>query len=165
MRKKDKNIIEVPNRLKDKAGTDNGRDVTLAIKEAQMFMTNNDIDFKPMARRHLKEIDADFAVLQQAENDKEKKEALSRIIENIMQIKAHGGMFHYKIMSDIANVVLNFLETAKEFNAELYQIIEAHNNSIRIIISRNIKSDGGIQGKAIIEELQKATERYNRKYK
>lgn len=162
--KKKSNLIEVPNVLKDKAG-EGGEMPIMAIKEAQMFITSNDIDFKPMASRHLKEIDADFKSFQETEDKKGKDEYLKKIIENIMQIKAHGGMFHYQIMSDIANVVLHFLEGITEYHAELYQIIEAHNNSIRIVIKRNIKGDGGMQGQAIIEELQKVTKRYQKKYR
>jgi len=162
--KKNDHIINVPNPLKEKAGEDNGKSPMIAIKEAQLFMTNNDIDFKPMARRHLKEIETYFEKLKETKDDDEKNEFLNKIIENIMQIKAHGGMFHYQIMSDIANVVLHFLDNDIDFNQDLYQIIEAHNNSIRIIIKRDIKGDGGIPGKAIIDELTMVTKRYHKKY-
>lgn len=160
----DKNIIQVPNKLKERAG-DGGELPTLALKEAQMFMANNDIDFKPMATSHLKEIDTHFVVLKEAKTKAEKEFAMAKIIENIMQIKAHGGMFHYQIMSDIANIVLQLLEVTTDYNAALYQIIEAHNNSIRIIIKRNISGDGGMQGKEITDELNKAIKRYQTKYK
>jgi len=163
MSDKDKYIIEVPNQLKEKAGEGKNPSM-LAIKEAEMFIKNNDIDFKPMARRHLKLIDADFAKLKESTNEEEKKELYASIIDNIMQIKAHGGMFHYQIMSDIANVVLNFLDTTDVMNEDMFQIIEAHNNSIRIIIKRNIKGDGGVPGKEIIDELTKATKRYHKKH-
>ena len=163
MTDKKNKMIQVPNVLKDKAG-EGGEAPIMAIKEAQMFMTNNEIDFKPMAARHLKQIDADFKSFQNADDKKEKDDYLKKIIENIMQIKAHGGMFHYQIMSNIANVVLHFLDSITEYHPELYQIIEAHNNSIRIVIKRNIKGDGGMQGQAIMEELQNVTKRYQKKY-
>ena len=148
--------------LKEKAG-DGGIPKHL-LDDAQYHIRDNDIDFRPMATKHLKIIDDNFQIMKSSTDDSKKQENFKVIVENIMQIKAHGGMFNYDVMSQIAAITLHILENAKEINEDLFQLIEVHNNSIKLVIARNIKGNGGEQGQAIVNELEKATLRYSKKY-
>lgn len=148
--------------LKEKAG--NGGIPKHLLDDAHSHMCENDIDFRSMATKHLEIIDEQLKKLNTFKDEHEQQVAFETIIENIMQIKAHGGMFNYEVMSQIAGIALSFLEDAKEINEDLLKLIEAHNNSIRLVIARNIKGDGGEQGQAIVSELQKAVTRYSKKH-
>lgn len=155
-------IINPPNILKEKIG--NGGLPQQLIERAQEFINENDIDYSPFATENIETIENALTKLKQEENIAQKKKLLDKIIENIMHIKAHGGMFGYSIMSEISGSALTFLEATDSFNKDLYQIIEAHNHSITLIIKHSLKGNGGDQGQSLLKEFQSVTTRYQKKY-
>lgn len=158
----DAEFITPPNVLKEKAG-DGGIPLRL-IENAQAFIKNNDIDYSPYASDLIDEIQKLLKELKETDNRRTQKHILQFIIENIMHIKAHGGMFGYNIMTTIAGKTLTFLDDDKKINEDLFNIIEAHNISIKLIISHKNKGDGGAEGKALVTELDQAINRYLKKY-
>mgnify|MGYP006254017445 FL=1 len=64
----------------------------------------------------------------------------------------------------ISDVALNFIETSAHANEDLYKIIEAHNNSLSLIIKNELKGTGGDIGPQLVSELQQAISRYQKKY-
>ena len=159
---KDAEFINPPNTLKQKAG--NGGIPIQLIEQGETFIHENDIDFVPFARDHLKEIKNHLAELKKAKNDKARKKALDPIVQNIMLIKAHGGMFNYHVMSAVADVALKFLDGVEKYNEDLYQIIEAHNNSINVVIQAQMKGAVSTKSAALVDELREATQRFQKKY-
>ena len=134
-------ILDLPNHLKEKAGEGGISDHFL--EKAEGFIRDNDIDFAPFALQHLTIIDDTLKELKEETKHKKQKKLLSTIIENIMHIKAHGGMFSYSIMSKISGLTLTFLDDIEHINEELFEIIEAHSNSSYLIINNKITGDGG----------------------
>ena len=82
----------------------------------------------------------------------------------IMEIKASGGMFKFMLLSEIAAVMLNFLETIQGINDDAMNIIEAHQNALKIIVANKLTGSGGREGKAISMDLYAACNRYYDKY-
>lgn len=155
-------IFEPPNVLKQKAGS--GGIAEHFIEKAEGFIRNNDIDFIPFAEEHIEKIESAFESLIISTTPGKQKTFLDEIVENIMLIKAHGGMFKYGVMSRISGVTLSFLEDAEVINDDMFQIIAAHNNTIKLIIKHDIKGDGGAHGSALLDELRKAIGRHAKKY-
>lgn len=155
-------IIDPPNHLKEKAGS--GGIPKHCIEKAESFLQDNDIDFLPFAHQHLKDIENSLKKLKETQNPEKQKHHLSTIIEDIMHIKAHGGMFKCGIMSKISAITLTFLEDVEDIHEDIFQIINAHNDSIKLITKLGIKDDGGTQGTALIKELTNATLRYQKKH-
>ena len=52
-------------------------------------------------------------------------------------------MFHYELVSMIADVLLDFLETVQTINPDVLEIIKAHNEIILMALSRRMKGNGG----------------------
>lgn len=150
------------NYLKEKAG-DGGIPQHL-IESAQTFIRDNTIEYAPYASDHITEIEQSLKELKNENDSKKQKEWMQKIIQHIMHIKAHGGMFDYDIMSDIASKTLTFLEDVEQINEDLFDIIEAHNVSIKLIINHNNKGNGGTEGKALDDEMKRVIGRYTKKY-
>ena len=81
-----------------------------------------------------------------------------------MNLKANGGMFRYHLISEIADICLNFVESIETINNDAYDVIQAHANTINIIIANKMLGHGGKEGKALIKELEKACHRYMSKH-
>lgn len=147
-------FITPPNHLKNKVGH-GGIDKSL-IDKAQKAIDECEIDISDMTRELIKEIGTHIENYS-AENQNETRE---KLIEPIMQLKANGGMFQYHLLSDVANIALQFLEAIDELNTDGLAVIKAHERSLDGIVSNNLKGYGGKEGDALISELDKACRRY-----
>ncbi|MCK5284079.1 MAG: hypothetical protein KAJ86_00685 [Alphaproteobacteria bacterium] len=154
-------FINPPNTLKIKVGTGGLNDAT--IKRSQSYINDVKVDFAPYAKQYLEELEKQSALLQKgAQNNAELKE---KIIAPIMQLKAHGGMFKYQLLSDVADIALQFLEAINEINDDASNILNAHKNTMKIIVKNNLTGNGGSEGGKLIRELDKACKRYFLKHK
>ena len=81
-----------------------------------------------------------------------------------MHLKANGGMFQYHLISDIADICLQFLEAIEEYNDEAIEIIKAHEQTIQIILDNKLKGNGGKEGYELVKELHQACSRYFKKH-
>lgn len=151
-------FITPPNKLKAKVG--GGGIAPERIKQAQSFINNNSVDFIPHAKTFL-DLVTEFAV--EAKNSRENFDR-NKLADPIMQLKANGGMFKYALISQVADICLRFVEAINEMNDDAYQVIQAHVNTISIIINNKMTGHGGKEGTALIKELEKACFRYIEKH-
>ncbi len=155
-------FINPPNQLKMKVG--GGGIPQERLERAQIVMDDFDMDFRPIARKLA-------ANLSKATEDAIKKIDQKQTFEKdemvfpIMQLKANGGMFKYRLLTDVADICLQFMETVNDYNEEAIDIIKAHENAIQIIIKSDLKGDGGKAGYTLVQELHQACTRYFKKYK
>lgn len=154
--------IKPQNRLKTKVGS-GGIDQKL-IKEADEIINNNNIDFAPYAIKLLSKIKKTLDSGRENNPDEPSYTFIKTISPPIMQIKAHGSLFHYHLLTDVANNILYFLEHTDVLNADTYNLIEAHYNTMLAITKSHIRGDGGKAGDKLLEELSAARERYIQKY-
>ncbi|MCD8498000.1 MAG: hypothetical protein LRZ85_07965 [Alphaproteobacteria bacterium] len=151
-------FINPPNRIKQKAGS-GGISDTL-IERAQFHIETSDFDYTPEAEIHIKALSDIIAGLKKGKTTG----PVDPLINPVMQLKASGGMFHYQLVSDVADIALNFLESLKTLNDAALDVVQAHLHTIRIIMNNKLKGDGGKEGFALIQELDKACQRYYAKY-
>ena len=155
-------FITPPNRLKMKVG--GGGIPEERIQRAQEVINNFEMDFRPEARKLA--ITLDKATNDAIQSIKSKKVFnKEKMIHPVMQLKANGGMFKYCLLTDVADICLQFMEAVHDFNTEAIEIIKAHENAIQIIIKNDLKGDGGPEGYTLVQELHKACTRYFKKYK
>ena len=158
----DVRFIKPPNKLKQKVGT-GGIDERV-LEKAQTFIEKAELDFVPFAQQFLKEL-ALYAKEARQSNDNNKSAAKDRMIGPIMQLKANRAMFQYQLVSEVADIALQFLESIDRIDDDVFEIITAHENTIKVIISSKLKGDGGREGYALVKELDKACKRYFSKHK
>jgi hypothetical protein len=149
-----------PNILRQKVGT--GGIEPLRLERAEDFLAKNTIEFRPFARSILEKLDKSIAIARK--KDKADRATINTISGPIMEMKASGGMFNYMLVTEIAGVVLNFLENITELNDDGFEIIDVHQKTLEAIIKHNLRGDGGREGRALAQELYDACNRYRKKY-
>ncbi len=155
-------FINPPNRLKTKVG--NGGIPQDRIDRAQLLMNDFDANFRPIARKLASNLGkATQDAIQHIDQNKEFDR--DRLVLPIMQLKANGGMFKYSLLTDVADICLQFMESINEYNKEAIDIIKAHENAIQIILKNDLRGDGGQEGYNLVQELHQACTRYFKKYR
>lgn len=155
MKKDTPRFIVPPNTLKAKVG-EGGIPAVLLIK-AQEQIDQSPEEFIPYARKYLEEIEG--VLNRPLPNDN----MVEELTDPVMQLKANGMMFQYGLISLVADTVLKLLERVKTVDADVIDIIHAHNKILSLIIQRDVKGTGGKVGKELIKELEEACTRYYQK--
>jgi len=159
-KKKKVRYINPPHILREKVGY-GGIDPVL-LKKGDEFLANNPIDFGPYALSFMEQLEG---VVGQINSGKiEGKEAVYALMPPVMELKGNGAMFRYRLITEIAGIVLNFLENLSELNEDAFEIIDVHHKSLNIIITNKLAGDGGMEGRALAKELHQACCRYYDKY-
>lgn len=152
-------IIKANYRLQQKVGS--GPLDPRAVLKSQQAIDNNTVDFAPIGLAILTKMQ------QAAELGKNPavsaKDVKTAITAPVMELKAHAALFHYSLIGNLANVMLNFLEAIQEIDNDVLDIIRAHHDTLHMIIVREIRGGGGDSGRALIAELQQACDRYYHK--
>ncbi len=154
-------FIKPLNILKQKVGI-GGIDEMLLVK-SQEYIEKIEVDYIPYAEQYLRDFSAQIREAKQnglASNSE-------KMIAAIMQLKASGGMFRYHLISEVSEIALRFLEDidAAKANPDTFEVLAAHENTLRVIVSNKLKGGGGKEGFALIQELDQACKRYFEKYK
>ncbi len=147
-----------PNYLKLKVG--NGGLTEDILTKAQALLESNTIDFAPLAEMYL---DAIMKGIEQAKASKQnldREVLIAAILFPGMQLKANGGMFHYELVTRIADKFIQFMEVIEVLDDQALEIITAFHTTIRVIILSRIQGDGGKRGEELITALIEACTRY-----
>lgn len=149
-------LITPPNSIKAKVGS-GGIDVNV-INKAQALLENNTVDFQPIAAMLMELLNE---AITDAKNGNIKGEAaIEGMIYPAMQMKAQGTMFHYPLVTEVSNILVNFLETVTNVDKDVLDIVVAHKMSINAVLASQIKGDGGKVGKDLRDALMDACNRY-----
>ncbi len=162
-KKKKPRFIKPPNKLKAKVGG-GGFDEKLVVK-SQEHIDKPKMDFLPYAQKFLQDFSA---LVEEASKSEENFRTLrEKLVRPVMQLKANGGMFQYPLITEVADIALQFLEDINldNINSETFEILRAHENALKMIVSRNLKGDDRPEGAILLKELNRASERYFSKYK
>lgn len=147
-----------PNHLKLKVGI--GGLTENILNKAQALLESNTVDFTPLAEMYL---DAMMKGIEQARTpdvDLDKETMIGAILFPGMQLKANGGMFHYQLVTQIADRFIQFLEVIETVDHDALEIIIAFHTTLRAIILGRIKGDGGKRGEELMIALVDACHRY-----
>ncbi len=134
------------------------------LEKAQTLLEKNTVDFEPLCNMYLSALQQGIEAAKNIGGDDDVEHTLSQMIYPAMQLKANGGMFHYSLITSIADKLIQFLEVLKEPDEEALDIIRAYHTSMRAVIQGKIKGDSGQHGKDLLLALEKACVRYFKKY-
>lgn len=149
-------LLNPPNKIKEKVGS-GGIDESVLMK-AQALLESNTVDFKPIADM-LMDVLNEAITDAKAGNTKGMK-AIETMIYPAMQLKAQGSMFHYPLVTEISNILVNFLETVSVADKDVLDIVVAHKMAINAVLASKIKGAGGKVGKELHDALLDACSRY-----
>ena len=152
-------MVVPPNQLKEKAGSGGFEKAVLVKAEEQI--ENNTVDFQPIAATLLSQMEK---ALSNARSGAAKGEAaVQAIMAPAMQLKAQGTMFHYPLVSEISDILVNFLETMTSIDKDILDIVTVHKTSIMVALSDQVKGDDGDKiGKKLCDALYDSCERYHK---
>lgn len=133
-----------------------------AVERAENFIDDNRYDFTPYAQQCLDRLQKAINVAKKAQMAD--KPVINTITGPIMELKATGGMFSYELVTEIAGIILNFLENIDELNDDSFNILAVHQQAVEVIIGNKLTGPGGREGRALAQELHDACQRYKKKY-
>ena len=133
------------------------------VERCQDVMDNNNVDFAPMAEKLLDKLKENTEKLKSGSSSLE--EGTQDLRATIMELKANAGTFKYELIGNLANIMLTFLEALRVADDNAIEIVNAHEKTLRMIVVRRMKGDGGQGGLALQKELKAACKRYFDSYK
>ncbi|MFK7840062.1 MAG: hypothetical protein AB8B83_06990 [Bdellovibrionales bacterium] len=153
--------ISPPNFLKEKVGAGGlGDDI---LQKAQTLLENNTVDFAPLAEIYLSGLMNGIELSKDYNSTDDHEYLISTMLYPTMQLKANGGMFHYNLITNVADRLIQFLEVIDEPDLESIEIVLAFHTTMRAVIQGKIIGDGGTHGKELLKALNKACIRYFQK--
>jgi hypothetical protein len=152
-------IIKANHVLKAKIGM--GPLDVKAVARAQSVIDNNSYDFAPMALHYLTKL-AD-AINETRDGKIAQDIATGRMSEIVMQLKANSPIFKYRLIGNLASLMLGFLESIDKIDNDVLDIVDAHHKTLRVIVSKKLEGDGGAMGEKLQQELKDAIRRYTEK--
>ncbi len=152
-----------PNILKAKAGS--GGISEAILDRAQDLLENHTVDFAPLAAIYIKQMKEGIDEAAALEKPTDSEKVIEKILMPCVQLKANGTMFHYPLVTRIADRFVQFMEVVERLDEETIDISNAFLTALNIVISGKIKTDGAAHGEALVEELNGACMRYFEKHK
>lgn len=148
-------IVQPKNTLKEKAGSGGFREEDL--QKAQEALNNNEVDFKPIAKKYLQLIKEALAQ-HKLENDSENLYA--KLMDSLMQLRAQGSMFNYPSISILADVVVDLMDSLHKVDETIIEIVQAFEQSCSAILNANIKLAEDRVCVALVSELKIVCDKY-----
>lgn len=156
-------FIKPPNLLRAKVGTGGLSDAIL--DKAQALLENNTVDFRPLGEMYLDSLMRGIERVRSSDPDRsDAEELISGLLYPAMQLKANGGMFHYPLVTLIADRLIQYLEVIETADADTLEIVLAFHTSIRAVLMGKVTGDGGRYGSELIDVLSDACMRYFEKH-
>lgn len=130
------------------------------LNKAQALLENNTVDFRPLGEMYLDALTKGIEQARTPPRDMENEHIIVAMLYPAMQLKANGGMFHYPLITSIADKLIQFLEVVESVDAAALEIILAFHTTIRAILLGQIKGNGGMRGAELMQALVDACYRY-----
>jgi hypothetical protein len=155
-------FIKPPNLLKAKVGGGGlGDDI---LDKAQKLLAENTVDFQPLGEMYLESLARGMQDARENLADPDHERLIPGMLYPGMQLKANGGMFHYPLVTTIADTLIQFLEVIERVDEEVLEIVQGYHTTLRAVIHGRIKGDGGQRGQELYKALISACERYFEKH-
>lgn len=152
-------IIKASNKLQMKAGT--GDIDTIKIARAELILQNNSENFSQMGLQFLSRLEAGIERARNLERIPQDK--IEGLVRPVMELKANAKIFKFDLVTELANIMLGFLENLKVVDSEAIEIVSAHHRTLHAILFDNVRGPGGERGRQLSRELEEACQRYFKK--
>lgn len=160
-RKRSVEFIQVPTDIKDKVGS-GGLDRKI-IETAQKIIEKNDVDFIPIAQRHLSALREGIRLARTQRDRFEIDGLLATIAQPTIQLKANGAMFGYPLVTKITDLMIRFVEVLEDLDEDAMDVIQGFSTALNAVIIGEMRGFGGEDGKQLYKALEDACQRYFQK--
>jgi two-component system, chemotaxis family, chemotaxis protein CheY len=149
-------LLTPPNIMKKKMGS-GGVDVS-SLAAAESLLSDNTVDFKPIGMAFVHALEDIVSKMKQG--GLKDGEAIEFLLYPAAQLKAQGNLFHYPVITRIADILVHFLETIEKVDKEVFEIIEAHRTAFIYVLNNAVKGHGVPHEKKLQASLLDACDRY-----
>ena len=155
-------FIVPPNTIKQKVGE--GGISEAILDKAQALLEKQSVDFLPLAEIYLQDLVDGTQAAQNPTPDMTQDYIFSALIYPGVQLRSNGSMFHYPLVTTMADKLLQFLEVIETPDKQAIEIILAFHKTIKMVVQARIQGEAGAQGRSLLQALDQACERYFQKY-
>ena len=121
------------------------------MAKAEEVIANLADDYLDWVREDLVRLEAAYEQLKNAEGD------AAAELENVFQIahdmKGQGGSFGYDLMTAIGDQLCRLVEKMDKAGPRELKMIRVHIDAMRVIITKELKGDGGNEGRQLLMGL------------
>lgn len=132
------------------------------IEKAQGLIDNSGLDYKPVALRHIKQLEG--VIQSMRATDYNREQDYNMVSMPIMQIKGQAGMFGNHLASDVSYLILVFLEQYQRLDDSILDIVEVYIKAVRLSYDLHLYNSDSQGGKDIVDELKNALTRYRKRF-
>ncbi|MCD8497871.1 MAG: hypothetical protein LRZ85_07205 [Alphaproteobacteria bacterium] len=155
-------FIKPPNILKAKVGSGGlGDDI---LNKAEKLLAENTVDFQPLGEMYLDSLARGIQEARENIRGDDQEPIIAGMLYPGMQLKGNGGMFHYPLVTTIADTLIQYLEVIERVDEEVLEIVQGYHTTLRAVVMGRIKGDGGEHGRELHRALLEACERYFSKH-
>lgn len=134
------------------------------VKKAEAKVEEKKVDFEPMAQGFLDQMGK--ALAQAKESEVVHLADIKQDLTNaIMQLKANGTMFDYQLVSELADMLLSFIEAIPDLDNDVVDILDVNHKTLCLVVKSKMSGDGGQAGETLKTEIRGAVQRYLSKRK
>lgn len=156
-------FVKPPNLIKTKVGTGGLSEDILA--KAQNLLENNTLDFEPLAEMYLSSLALAIEKAKSMIHEEGHHEvAIVGMLYPTMQLKANGGMFHYPLVTELADKQVQFLEVIDKIDIDVMDLASAFITTIRAVLASRIVDQHNPKGRELIIAIDDACRRYFSKH-
>ncbi len=143
--------------LKPKVPSTGGPDLKDIVENAEKALANMEGDYEIWVSEDIRQINE---YLDQAKNDKDKLSISVKEIHAIgHNIKGQAATFSYPLLTATAKSLCHFIQETAEIAGKRLDLIEAHVDTLRMIILQGMKGSGGMEGQALVSALENAVQK------
>lgn len=145
-------IIKPPQTLQAKVDKGGPGAVDMdALARAEDVIANLADDYLDWVREDFVRLEAAYEKLKAHDgDDKDNLEAMFQIAHDM---KGQGGSFGYDLMTAIGDHLCRLLETLDKGGARELTMIRVHIDAMRVVITKELKDDGGDEGRQLLMGL------------
>ncbi|MFP6748973.1 MAG: hypothetical protein VCD66_15400 [Alphaproteobacteria bacterium] len=88
-------------------------------------------------------------------------EKIAAINEIAHDMKGQGGTFGYPLITNFGDSLYKCTHKSEEFNDNLIELLKAHIDGMKAVISGRVSGDGGDIGQELLASLNQAVEKYS----
>ncbi len=155
-------FITPPNLIKQKVGS--GGLSEEILDRAQELLEKNTIDFLPLAEIYLKRLKDGVVLSANLGPADDIEYVISTMLYPAIQLKGNGTMFHYPLVTTMADKLIQFLEVIERPDSKIVEIVTAFHTTIEMVVKGRIQGEGGAHGYSLVKALDGACQRYFEKY-
>ncbi|MGH1398789.1 MAG: hypothetical protein ACRBCT_06200 [Alphaproteobacteria bacterium] len=134
------------------------------LNQAQRLLEESTEEFEPLAKLYLDELTQAIEATKNAGPMDDFESFIGMMLHPILHLKAHGAMFNYHLITQIADRLVQFIELIDTPDIEALEIILAFHTTMKAVIAGKITGDGGEHGKNLLAALHEACSKYFKRH-